>query len=326
MKPFVTLAVLLTALAFAAPARAQATRPAATRPAARVERTLIISIDGLRPDVLLRADAPRVRGLMKRGAFSFWARSTAHSITLPTHVSLLTGVIPEAHAIMWNGDLPLSQPVYPRVPTLFELAKKRGYTTGLIAGKSKFDVLDKPGTIDFSHFPDESKSNDASVTERTLEMIRRHRPQVMFVHLPDTDSAGHAKGWGSDEQLQAVHAADACVGQMLDALEAEKLLGGTLVILTADHGGAGRTHGSDDFRSRHIPWIAAGPGVRKNYDLTLNRDLVLEVYDTFTTVCTMMDIPIGRKVNGKFIEDILEVNELLRPDAAPPPPVPGALR
>jgi len=35
----------------------------------------------------------------------------------------------------------------------------------------------------------------------------------------------------------------------------------TLLILTADHGGAGRTHAADDARSRTIPWIIVGPGV-----------------------------------------------------------------
>jgi hypothetical protein len=325
MKSFTSLFVILI-LGAAPLVSAQSTRPAKVVAEPKVKRALIISVDGLRPDVLLRADAPRIRGLYHKGAFTFWARSTPASITLPTHVSMLTGASPEAHAIMWNGELPLSQPVYPRVPTIFELAKKRGYTTGLVAGKSKFKILGKPGTIDFADFPDEAKSDDPSVAKLAVEMIRQHKPDLMFVHLPGCDSAGHAKGWGTEDQLAAVTVADGCVGQVLDALQSERLLDKTLVILTADHGGAGRTHGADDFRSRHIPWIAAGPGVRKNYDLTLDRDLVVDVYDTFTTVCTMMDIPVGRKVNGKFVDDILEVSELLRPADTAPVPVPGALK
>lgn len=90
-----------------------------------------------------------------------------------------------------------------------------------------------------------------------------------------------------------------------------KLLDSTLVILTSDHGGAGRIHGADDFRSRHIPWIAVGPGVRKNYDLTMNRHLIVETYDTFATVCAMLNIPVPGKRSGKFVEDILETRELL---------------
>src|SRR3954467_15138990 len=129
MKLRSTLLLVFLLTLSAVPAIAQTTRPVP-----QIRRALIVSVDGLRPDVLLRADAPRIRQLYRGGSFTFWARSTPASITLPTHVSMLTGCTPEMHTIMWNGDLPLSRPVYPRVPTLFELAKKAGYTTALVAG------------------------------------------------------------------------------------------------------------------------------------------------------------------------------------------------
>src|SRR4051794_26254863 len=97
---------------------------AADRPVPQVKHALIISIDGLRPDLMLRAKAPRLQGLLERGSFSMWAKTTPASITLPSHVSMLTGVNPEAHGILWNGDLPLTEPIYPNFPTVFDLAKR----------------------------------------------------------------------------------------------------------------------------------------------------------------------------------------------------------
>ncbi|MEA2736396.1 MAG: hypothetical protein QOE14_2847 [Humisphaera sp.] len=307
--------VILLAFTTLLPAQttSPATAPALQHANARVQRALIISVDGLRPDVLLRADAPRIRALMKQGAFTLWARSTAVSITLPTHVSMLTGVEPQIHGIHWNGDLPLSQPVYPKVATIFELAKRAGYSTGAVTGKSKFNVLGKPGTIDHAYWPDEAKSDDADVAAHAQQILRSQQPEVFFVHFPGVDNTGHKVGWGTQEQLDAVAVADKSVGQLVDALAELNLFDKTLIILTADHGGAGRTHGADDFRSRHIPWIAVGPSVRKNYDLTMNRDLVVETYDTFATVCAMLDIPVTPKRTGKFVEDILEKRELLKP-------------
>src|SRR3954463_11455091 len=108
------------------------------------ERMVIISIDGCRPDLLLRANTPTVHGLIARSTFTFWARTTPHSITLPSHTSMLTGVVPRKHKIEWNEDLELVHPVYPSYPTLFEVAKRAGYTTGMVASKSKFRVLNKP--------------------------------------------------------------------------------------------------------------------------------------------------------------------------------------
>ena len=50
-------------------------------------------------------------------------------------------LFPDQHRpdwVPWNRDLPLRETVYSHVPTLFELAKKAGYTTAIVAGKSKF--------------------------------------------------------------------------------------------------------------------------------------------------------------------------------------------
>ena len=241
------------------------------RPQPQISRVMIISIDGLRPDVLLRADTPHLHHLMDTGSFTMWAKTTPQSITLPSHVSMLTGVVPEVHAILWNSDLPFSQPVYPSSPTLFELARRAGYTTALVVGKSKFNVFDQPAmngaqaALSWKYLPASPKANDRDVTAAALQILHDHQPEVMFVHFPDCDTVGHAIGWGTPEQLQTVVAADQSVGQILDELDTLKLRDSTSLIITADHGGAGRTHGPDDPRSRTIPWIAVGPGIiRKN--------------------------------------------------------------
>src|SRR5262245_18128368 len=76
---------------------APASQPAGADPTRR--RVLIISVDGLRPDVMLRAKAPNLHGLMERGAFTCWAQTTAVAVTLPSHCSMLTGVRPQKHQI-----------------------------------------------------------------------------------------------------------------------------------------------------------------------------------------------------------------------------------
>src|SRR5439155_23571961 len=134
----------LSLLVFLTPdtARAQTTRPL---PAA--DHVLIFSFDGGRPDLLLRANCPAIRSLMAAGCFSFWARTTAMAITLPSHVSMLTGVIPQRHGILWNDDIPLKTPVYPKFPTLFDIAHAAGYSTALVSGKGKFKEFIRPGSV-----------------------------------------------------------------------------------------------------------------------------------------------------------------------------------
>jgi len=326
-EPMNRFFVFLLLLPFATPLLGQTTRPVPG-----IDHVLIISVDGLRPDVLLRADTPNMHALFHNGSFTFWARTTAQSITLPSHVSMLTGVVPEVHAVLWNSDMPFSEPVYPAVPTLFELAKKAGLTTALVAGKHKFIVFDKPGVLDWKYItklstpptsrpdgtfdpsPPPDPRADAILTEQAVEIIHDHKPQVMFVHLPSVDNFGHATGWGSPAQLEAVAEADRCIGLILTAVSDAGLTNSTLVIVTADHGGVGRTHGPEDPRSRTIPWIISGPHVRPGLDLTLmGHTHEVQTFDTFSTACAVLGLhpPIDDPVIGRFVGEAFDTGELL---------------
>ena len=68
----------------------------------------------------------------------------------------------------------------------------------------------------------------------------------------------------------------------------------------------GKTHGGLDPRSRHIPWVAAGPGVRQNYDLTRDQKLVVATYDTFATACYFLGIESPDGIEGKPVGQIFE--------------------
>jgi predicted AlkP superfamily pyrophosphatase or phosphodiesterase len=295
-------------LLLAATCVAQVTPPSPqpVRPFAEVEHVVIISMDGMRPDRLLLANMPTVRGMIARGAYSFWARTTAVSITLPSHTSMLTGVNPRKHGIEWNRDLPLKEPVYPNFPTIFEMARRVGYTTAMAAGKSKFDTLNKPGTVNYVRMPSlKDDLDDENATAAAEKMILEHKPDLLFVHLPEVDVRGHAFGWASAEQFAAIERTDTYLRRILDALAAAGIAEHTVVILTADHGGAGKTHGPDDPRSRHIPWIMTGPHVKQG-DLTADADLVINTEDTCATACYLLglsQLPYfdGRPVLAAFV-------------------------
>ena len=89
MKRLLAFMVLATRCLAAA---AQPSSPAATpaRPLPVAQHVVIISADGLRPDCLLLADAPVLHGLLRNGAYTMWARTTAEATTLPAHTSMLT--------------------------------------------------------------------------------------------------------------------------------------------------------------------------------------------------------------------------------------------
>lgn len=269
------------------------------------KRVLLITIDGLRPDVALRADMPNLRDLMARGSFTFWAQTTRVAITLPSHCTLLTGVSPEKHGVTWNSDSAADKlPNGPKVPTIFEFAKGAGYSTAMVAGKAKFSIFQKPGALDWSVVGAKGSLSDEQAGEAASRILTEHRPAVMLVHFTLTDTVGHAKGWGSPEQLRTVAGADVALGQILKTLDKLQLRDKTLIILTADHGGAALTHGGEDPRSKHIPWIVTGPGVRANYDLALDKELTVKIEDSFATALDFLGLPIPDYCEGKVIRQI----------------------
>jgi len=287
-------------------------------PVASPKRVLIISIDGGRPDVLLRANTPNLRELLAAGSFTFWARTTEMANTLPSHTSMITGVTPQKHGINFNKDVPEEELRYPNYPTIFELAKKKGYSTALAAGKSKFIALCRPKTVDYPLMPSAKASfTDAEVATKASEGLREHQPQVMLVHFAGGDKAGHAIGWGSEPQIEALEEIDKGVGKVIGTLKELNLYETTLIIVTADHGGAARSHGQGDVRARHIPWIAVGPGIRKNLDLTIFKDLVVNTEDTFATACAYLGITLGDDIDGKPITQMYDGAELMQDIASP---------
>jgi predicted AlkP superfamily pyrophosphatase or phosphodiesterase len=286
---------------------------APARPVKAIDRAVVISIDGLRPDLLARAETRHIRWLMRSGSFSLWAATVRDAVTLPSHTSMLTGVRPEVHGVTWNGDYPGP---YPRVPTLFQVARKSGLTTAMAAGKTKFSAFAEPGSLNWSSI---RAAGDRQVTDEAINILRSHRPNLLFVHLPATDFAGHGYGWGSWQQIDAVQQADAQVGRLLDTLEELGLTRSTFIVLTADHGGTGYSHGGPDPRSRTIPWVAAGPGIRRNYDLTREPRLRVRTEDTFATVSMMLGLPINKRVEGRPVVQILaERGELMYETSAGP--------
>ena len=283
-------------------------------------RVMIVSIDGLRPDVALRADMPNMRSLMQAGAFTFWANTTPVAVTLPSHTSMITGVTVERHGISGNDDKAAATEKL-LVPTIFDLAKAAGISSGMASGKSKFSIFAPP--IDFPWYPGHdgkfsvdsgtSVVHDDVTAAHAEQIIREHAPRLMFVHFGWNDSIGHSIGWGTPAQVDGLADTDKQLGRVLDALRTAKVFDQTTIILSADHGGSGRTHGKGDDESHYIPWIIEGPTTRRDYDLSADRKLRVQTYDTFATACWVLGLHPAADIDGKVIKEAFVRSELLEP-------------
>ncbi|MFQ5611414.1 MAG: alkaline phosphatase family protein [Anaerolineae bacterium] len=264
-----------------------------------IEHVLIISIDGLRPDALDRAQTPVLDSLRAQGVYCPFAQTIKISVTLPSHASMLGGMVPEKHGILWG--LPYIGWPGMNGPTLFNVAHEAGLSTAMVFGKEKLNYLVLSNSVDKLFGVD---AHDPEVKERAVEFIQAGLPDVMFVHFPDTDRVGHEYGWMSDNQLHAVTYVDGLIGDILAALEGGGYLESTLLIVTSDHGGHGFGHGDDSPVDRTIPWLAVGPGVPRGEILYRP----INTYDTAATVLHALELPIPEIWDGQPVLEIFRRN------------------
>jgi len=264
----------------------------------RVEHVFIISIDGGKPAVIERSDMPVLKRLAGEGACT-WAASTIYpSVTLPSHTSMLTGVGPGKHHVLWNAWKPRKGVV--GVPTIFAEAKRAEFSTAMFVGKEKFRHLVQPGTVDEFEFGSGEPKKSSTVLARIVakgaaSYILEHKPNLCFIHFTDPDNAGHKYGWGSPQQIKAFSEVDAALAEIVKAIEAAGISHESVLIITADHGGHGRTHGGKKPDDMLIPWIAWGKNVKKG--LTITGPVM--TCDTAATALWLLGLPIPGAFDGK---------------------------
>src|SRR5208282_3898732 len=118
-------------------------------------------------------------------------------------------------------------------------------------------------------WPSKSKTVLAkTVAARATAYIIEQKPNLCFIHFTDTDDTGHRYGWGSPEQVRAFAEVDAALTKVLQAIRTAGIAEESVVVVTADHGGHRKTHGSRRPEDMTIPWIAWGRSVRPHYRIT----------------------------------------------------------
>lgn len=289
--------------------------PAAAAP--RAEHVVIVSIDGAKPAVVKVSETPTLNNLIAEGAHTWEASTIFPSITLPSHTSMLTGVGPDKHKILWNAWTPIKGLV--KVPTVFDILRQKEpeAITTMFVGKVKFRHLwhkdsltlfdfggpQTPAPVPGSPAIEKDKKPSQMVAKQFAAWLKAgNKPRLAFVHFPDVDSAGHKDGWGSPQQKEAIKVTDQALYQVRRAVEDAGLAQSTVILVSADHGGHDRTHGLNIPDDMIIPWVAWGKGVKKGHQITSP----VTTYDTAATALWLLDVPIPAEWDGKPVTEAFE--------------------
>ncbi|HEY3897536.1 MAG TPA: nucleotide pyrophosphatase/phosphodiesterase family protein [Chthoniobacter sp.] len=246
-------------------------------PALAKDRTVIlITIDGF-PAWLWHdphLPVPTLHRLAAEGAAADSMEVVNPSITWICHTTLVTGVGPIKHGVLFNGLLvrqgPTLQPIIEpwhdkselvRVPTIYDIAHQAGLTTGQVdwvailnSGTIDHEFLEVPkptgaterelvadGTLtegDIRNFFHGTSPawRDMMYNRAAIHILKTHKPNLMLMHYLNTDALNHMDGPGSMASYAGYALVDYQIRDLLASLDAAGLKDKTTVIITTDHG------------------------------------------------------------------------------------------
>ena len=224
-------------------------------------KVLLILVDGMRPDAL---DSVEPAQKMKReSSYALDAQTVFPSVTLPCHMSLFHSVDPQRHGTTDNTYMPQVRPIR----GICEVLERAELQSAFFYNWEQLRDLSRPGTLAFSYLAalgriGYEKSNQM-VTEAAISYIRENEPDFAFVYLGWVDEAGHREGWMSPEYIRAVEESWKSIERLKGAVSEEYT-----VIVTADHGGHDRHHGSTMPEDMTIPVFFKGKDFEPGKALT----------------------------------------------------------
>ena len=254
------------------------------------KKVILISIDGMRPDGFLQCGNPFIHEMMKKATYTLDGRTVFPSVTLPCHTSLFHSVPPERHCTTTNTYV---APVHP-VTGLFEQIKNSGGISAMYYGWEPLRDVSRPGSLRFAEYIHSysADATDGLLTDRALERIRSDRPDFVFLYMVETDEkGGHDHGWMTPEYLSCIDAAIDNVRRVYEEFGNEYT-----VIVTADHGGHARSHGTNMAEDMTIPMFYIGEDFEEGKQL--DGSTILDIAPTVTRV---MGIPTPHEWEGQAI-------------------------
>jgi predicted AlkP superfamily pyrophosphatase or phosphodiesterase len=235
----------------------------------RIERVILVVLDGLRADAVVRYELPTLSRLVGGGAHALDATTVAPSITSAAIASLLTGVSPDTHGLR-SDRFHIPRAAAPLTPLPRALADAGYRTSAYLASLPRLfrgianRIKSALGVARASFFGEGAPE----ILEAARPELAAAEPGLVFLHWPDADRAGHKIGWMTAEYERAARRLDDALGRLVDLTGVESDPS-TVLIALADHGGGGvdlRSHESDHPADRTIPLMIAGglvePGAR----------------------------------------------------------------
>ncbi len=221
---------------------------------------VLITVDTLRADHLspygARVATPAAARLASDGVL-FEDATAPYPLTLPSHLSLLTGLEPYAHGVRDNRGFRLD----PAIPTLAQVLAAEGYATAafvssfVVGGQSGadrgFQLYDTDFSSELDNTPEPLERRAGVTVSAAIDWLgRAASPFLLWVHLYDPHDGYQppepfVTRYPDSPYAGEVAYADAQIDRLLTALDALGLYERSLIVYTSDHGEGLGDHGEE---------------------------------------------------------------------------------
>lgn len=249
-----SFAFVVCALALGSCATASAPRAGGE---AREDITILVSLDGFRPDYLDRGNTPALSRLADEGVRGSM-RPSFPSVTFPNHYTLVTGLHPGRNGMVNNrmedpqrpgavftlqDRAVAADPIWwsDGVP-IWVVAERQGVKTGTMFWPgSEYEIAG--GRPSRYRVFDQSTSSFARVDVLLswLDLPQAERPRFYTLYFDLVDSAGHRFGPDAMETDAAAAEVDAAIARLVAGLRARGYGQHVNFVIVADHGMAAQT-------------------------------------------------------------------------------------
>jgi len=230
-----TLACLAAVTLWLAPARA-----------ADLASVIVLSLDGVRHDLLTQGSLPSFARVVQQGARAQRLIPPFPSNTFPSHATLATGTHPDRHGILGNRFIDPERGLFDyandaswlEAEPLWAAAERQGVRSAVFFWVgSETDWRGRGASLRRSPF--DSSIPEAEKVDQILawlDLPAAERPRLVMAWWHGVDRAAHRHTTRSREVTRALRAQDEQLGRLLAGLDARDAWPHTTLLLVSDHG------------------------------------------------------------------------------------------
>lgn len=267
-----------------------------------LKHVILVGFDGWGAYSVPKVNMPTLKKMMTEGSYSLQVRSVLPSSSAVNWASMLMASPPELHGYtQWGSQTPElpSRVIGPGgiFPSIFGQIKTQRpkLKTAVVYKWDGIGYLFEKNMTDTVM----NMASDDEVVDRTVQIIRDLKPNLLFSCFDEPDGVGHKIGHDTPEYYDQMTKNDMHLAKILQAVKDACIENETLIMIMSDHGGIGKGHGAKTMAEMQTPLIFWGKSVKQQPEMQQS----IMMYDIGATIAWIFDLKFPQVWTGRPVKE-----------------------